>query len=130
MFSLLLNIIQLNRRGSERAIKAVDGSPSTPITQDSIEDYILLQNLLKSVERTCKASEVAEGEELKLVSFLSKLVSKTWHGIKDSLSSYVITLFLIRLKLIITALQVSTGCCRIASLANASQLRGSDRRYS
>ena len=78
---------QLTCSGSERAIKAVDDSPSSPITQASVEDYIELQNLVKSVERTCKSSEAGEGEDLKLVSFLSELVSKTWHGIKDSLSS-------------------------------------------
>ena len=73
---------------SEESIKVINDSPSSSISKDSVDKYAQLQKLVRLVEQMYRSSRVGDtGEGLKLTSFLSELVSKTWHGIKDILSS-------------------------------------------
>ncbi|EJD04214.1 uncharacterized protein FOMMEDRAFT_167449 [Fomitiporia mediterranea MF3/22] len=77
---------------SECAIGNVEQLPtSTPLSEASLTDYVLLKQLVQSVKRASQEANDSTGQELKLSSFLSDLEDKTWLRIKDVLSSKLLS---------------------------------------
>ncbi|KAH8120467.1 TIP-1 family-domain-containing protein [Phellopilus nigrolimitatus] len=77
---------------SEDSVKNLQqASPSSPITEASVADYVLLQELVTSIQRACTQVQSDTGQDLKLLSFLKDLLDKTWIRIKDVLSSSLLS---------------------------------------
>ncbi|THH05559.1 hypothetical protein EW145_g4700 [Phellinidium pouzarii] len=77
---------------SEKAVNKIRDTPTSfVINEASVSDYVLLQELVDSVGHACRKAEIDTGKDLKLLSFLKELLERTWSGVKDSLSSSLLS---------------------------------------
>lgn len=72
---------------SEQTVKSAEKAPSAnPISESTLADYVLLQQLVDSVGQACKEAQKGTGQDVRLLSFLEDLQEKTWLQVKDVLS--------------------------------------------
>ncbi|KAL5534489.1 hypothetical protein ACEPAG_951 [Sanghuangporus baumii] len=77
---------------SEQTIRDVEQvAPTVRISEASVADYVLLQQLVHGIRKTCERAKNNTGQDVKLVSFLANLVDKTWLRMKDVLSSTLLS---------------------------------------
>lgn len=72
---------------SEQTVKSAEQAPSAnPISESTLADYVLLQQLVGSIGQACKEAQKGTGQDVRLLSFLEDLQEKTWLQVKDVLS--------------------------------------------
>ncbi|KAL5535279.1 hypothetical protein ACEPAF_3373 [Sanghuangporus sanghuang] len=77
---------------SEQTIQSVEQvAPTASLSEVSLADYVLLQQLVHGIRKTCEQAKNNTGQDVKLVSFLADLVDKTWLRMKDVLSSTLLS---------------------------------------
>ncbi|KAL5495515.1 hypothetical protein ACEPAI_978 [Sanghuangporus weigelae] len=77
---------------SEQTVQSVEQvAPIAPISEASLADYVLLQQLVHDIRKTCEQAKNNTGQDVKLVSFLADLVDKTWLRVKERLSSALLS---------------------------------------
>ena len=114
---------------SEQAIKNIEQlTATTPLSEASLADFVLLQQLVDGMQQAYKQAKTSTGQDIKLVSFLTDFVDKTWSRIKDVLFSCVYSpaLFLVCSRVN----QESSICRGRFALANARRLCSCESRRS
>ncbi|KAI5123752.1 hypothetical protein M0805_000343 [Coniferiporia weirii] len=77
---------------SEQAVINMEQFPASfTLTEASVADYVRLQELVDTIGHACRKAENDTGQDIKLLSFLKELLDKTWSGIKNALTSSLLT---------------------------------------